>query len=97
MQAPTMAMADMLRELPADLPFYSYNLNAPSVSFYAGRNYSLLLNAEGSEQLAGTRRPFALMLRAESRPELAWLADARPLIDQGGYLLYVLTTEDTTP
>jgi len=98
MQAPSMAMADALRELPADLPFYSYNLNAPSVSFYAGRNYSLLLNAEGSAQLAASERPFALMLRSESRRDLAWLGSITPLIEQGGYLLYVLEAKDgSTP
>jgi len=90
MQAPTMAMADTLRSLPADLPFYSYNLNAPSVSFYAGRNYILTLNKAGAVTLAASPRPFALMLRTESRPELPWLGDTTPLIEQGGYLLYVL-------
>ena len=90
MQAPTMAMAEALQHLPADLPFYSYNLNAPSVSFYAGRNYALKLNAVGSGELAESERPFALMLRSESLPELPWLADSTPMIEQGGYLLYVL-------
>ncbi len=83
MQAPTMAMADTLRGLPADMPFYSYNLNAPSVSFYAGRNYTQMLDARGEAKLAAATRPFALMLRSESRRELPFLNGERPLIEQG--------------
>jgi len=48
------------------------------------------LNAPGAGELAQSERPFALMLRSESLPDLPWLADATPLIEQGGYLLYVL-------
>jgi 4-amino-4-deoxy-L-arabinose transferase-like glycosyltransferase len=97
MQAPTIAMADTLRRLPADLPFYSYNLNAPSVSFYAGRNYIQMLDAQGATQLATAARPFALMLRSESRGELPFLNGERPLVEQGGYLLFVLREGKTAP
>jgi len=93
MQAPTMKIAEVVESLPDDMPFYSYNLNAPSASFYAGRNYTLLLNQPGSDQLAATPRPFALMMRSESLPELPWLAAVQPQIDQGGYLLFVLQNE----
>jgi len=93
MQAPTMKIAGVVASLPAEMPFYSYNLNAPSASFYAGRNYKLVLNQPGSAQLAATPRPFALMLRSESLPELPWLAGIQPQIDQGGYLLFILQNE----
>lgn len=93
MQAPTMKIAEVVGSLPARMPFYSYNLNAPSASFYAGRNYTLLLNPSGSAQLAASPRPFALMLRSESLSELPWLAGAQPQLDQGGYLLFVLQNE----
>lgn len=90
MQTPSMTMAATLRGLPADLPFYSYNLNAPSVSFYAGRNYTQMLDTQGAAQLAATSRPFALMLRSESLQQLPFLNGEKPLINQGGYLLYLL-------
>jgi len=91
MQAPTLAIADVVHHLPAGYPFYSYNLNAPSVSFYAGRNYAMLLNAKGAKQLDRSRRPFALMLRSEARHDLPWLAGLEPTLAQGGYLFYVVT------
>ena len=101
MQAPTMHIAEAIRDLPADMPVYSYNLNAPSVSFYAGRNYTIMLSAKGAAKLAATPRPYALMMRSESRGDLSralpWLAGATPLIEQGGYLLYVLRPEGSTP
>jgi len=95
MQAPTMQIAKLVRELPAETPFYSYNLNAPSASFYAGRNFDLLHDAKGAAELAGLKPPFALMLRSESRKELEgyWpkLARQTPVLDRGGYLLYLVT------
>ncbi|HXH72848.1 MAG TPA: glycosyltransferase family 39 protein [Mariprofundaceae bacterium] len=96
MQAPTMQIADTVRALPANVAFYSYNLNAPSASFYAGRNYALQLDARGAAELAAAKPPYALMLRSESLPELEkqlpWLATQTPSVDRGGYLLYVVTT-----
>jgi len=97
MQAPTMKIAELVSSLPAEMVFYSYNLNAPSASFYAGRNYQLQLNAAGSAELSAIPRPFALMMRSESLPELPWLAGVQPQINQGGFLLYILTPENTTP
>jgi len=91
MQAPTMAMVEVVRQQPEAMPFYSYNLNAPSVSFYSGRNYALLLGAEGAERLHQSKPPFVLMLRSESRKDLPWLGDLQPSIEQGGFLLYIVT------
>jgi len=93
MQAPTMAMADVMRQQPEAMPFYSYNLNAPSVSFYSGRNYALLLGAAGAERLRQTRPPFVLMLRSESRKELPWLSELQPSLEQGGFLLYIMKAD----
>ncbi|TLS66941.1 glycosyltransferase family 39 protein [Mariprofundus erugo] len=92
MQAPTMAIVDKVTAMPEAMPFYSYNLNAPSISFYAGRNYRMELGAEGAGNLSRLTPPFALMLRSESRPELPWLSSLQPAVDQGGYLLYLVTS-----
>ncbi|MDX8405515.1 MAG: glycosyltransferase family 39 protein [Mariprofundus sp.] len=94
MQAPTVAMVDVLHQQPADMPFYSYNLNAPSVSFYSGRNYRLLLGAEGEAQLRNSQPPFVLMLRSESLKDLPWLAGLKPVVDQGGFLLYRIIRDE---
>lgn len=90
MQAPTMRIAEVVKSLPGDMPFHSYNLNAPSASFYAGRNYKIHLGPAGGEELRSATRPLALMMRSESLPELPWLAGVQPQIDQGGFLLFVL-------
>jgi len=92
MQAPTMAMVDVIHRQPASMPLYSYNLNAPSVSFYSGRNYTQLLGAAGAKQLKQSKPPFMLMLRSESRKELPWLSGLKPAIEQGGFLLYLMKT-----
>lgn len=92
MQAPTMAIVDKIRAMPVEMPFYSYNLNAPSISFYAGRNYQMELGDAGIENLSHLKAPFALMLRSESRSQLSWLSTLQPAVDQGGYLLYLVTS-----
>jgi len=93
MQAPTMAIAGVLKKAPADMPFYSYNLNAPSVSFYSGRNYKQLLGNTGAGRLRHMQPPYLLMLRSESRGKLSWLRTRQPLIEQGGFLLYTVNKE----
>ncbi|MDQ6992858.1 MAG: glycosyltransferase family 39 protein [Mariprofundus sp.] len=90
-QAPTMAIVEQLQQQPQSLPFYSYNLNAPSVSFYAKRNYALMLSGDGAEKLRQMKSPYLLMLRSESRKDLSWLALLKPVLDQGGFLLYSVT------
>jgi len=93
MQAPTAAMVEVLQGQADDMPFYSYNLNAPSVSFYSGRNYALFLGTDGAEHLRNSQPPFILMLRSESRADLPWLAGLQPVVEQGGFLLYKMTRE----
>ena len=92
MQAPTMAIADIVSRQPASMPLYSYNLNAPSVSFYAGRNYTLLTGVAGVGHLHRIKPPFMLMLRSGSRKDLPWLGNVSPTLKQGGFLLYVIRT-----
>ncbi|MFC1567844.1 ArnT family glycosyltransferase, partial [Pseudomonadota bacterium] len=38
-QAPAMRIAEAVQNLPVEIPVYSYNLNAPSISFYSGKPY----------------------------------------------------------
>jgi len=90
MQAPTDAMVERIQAASDVTPFYSYNLNAPSVSFYSGRNYQLVLGIKGEQQLRAMQPPYMLMLRSESLQDLPWLASVEPLVNQGGYLLYMV-------
>ncbi|RMH62547.1 MAG: glycosyltransferase family 39 protein [Zetaproteobacteria bacterium] len=87
-QGPLLNIADQVRRAPLETPLYSLHLNAPSVSFYAGRNYRII-DAKRLEALLAEQRPFLLMLRSEARNELPpALQHQRPLLTQGGYLLY---------
>ncbi|MBF0282272.1 MAG: glycosyltransferase family 39 protein [Zetaproteobacteria bacterium] len=87
MQAPMMKIATQLQTLPQDMPIYSYKLNAPSISFYSGRNFHLVTESDLPDF---TQQPMAIFLRNESLAELPWLQQQQPLITQGGYLLYQL-------
>ncbi len=87
-QGPLMEMAATVRAAPADMPLYSLYLNAPSVSFYGGRNYAMI-DRQKLAGLLGGGEPFMLMLRSETGGELPpAIAGRRPLLDRGGYLLF---------
>jgi hypothetical protein len=86
-----MRIADEVQRLPAEMPVYSYNLNAPSISFYSGKPYRILLNAEGAAVVSTTTAPYAIVMRSESASDLAQLEGVIPYIDQGGYLMYIIT------
>ncbi|MDQ6951694.1 MAG: glycosyltransferase family 39 protein [Mariprofundales bacterium] len=90
MQGPQEAVAAAVRALPESTPVFSYNLNAPSISFAARRDYKIMLNGAGREKIAITRRPYALIMRSESRAQFPQLRTTSPLIDRGGYLLFVV-------
>ncbi|MDX8402673.1 MAG: glycosyltransferase family 39 protein [Mariprofundaceae bacterium] len=93
-QGPLMRIAEQARALPADAPLLALYLNAPSVSFYSGRNYRMVEPAELA-RMAAEGRAFAVFLRTESRPALeAALKQTlpggipAPVVNAGGYLLY---------
>jgi len=90
-QAPTMRIAEVVRTLPDEMPVFSFNLNAPSVSFYAQRPYEILLGEEAGKRLAGIDTPHAVILRSEAYQQLPYLQGYRATVEQGGYLLYVIT------
>jgi len=92
-QAPAMRIADEVRALPDTTPIYSYNLNAPSISFYANRSYKVLLNSEGPETISTATPPYAVIMRSESARDIPQLEGLLPHIDQGGYLMYLITPD----
>jgi len=92
-QAPTMRIAEVLKQLPEETPIFSYNLNYPSASFYAGRNYEILLNDEGLQKLRRTKQTHAVMMRSESLNSVPFLQGMKPVVDQGGFLLYLITPD----
>jgi hypothetical protein len=92
-QAPTMRIADEVQRLPAGMAVYSYNLNAPSISFYSGKPYRILLNDEGAAVVSTATTPYAIVMRSESARDLAQLEGVIPYIDQGGYLMYIITPD----
>ena len=95
MQTPTMDIAARIRQLPPDVPVYSFELNAPSVSFYAGRNYRIVSDAA---TLAATLKPpYALVLRSESAARLAGIPLPSPAFDAGGFLLYLAPAPAARP
>ncbi len=61
LQAPTMAIAERIRQLPAPAPVYSLALNAPSISFYAGRNYRIEEKTSRPDQAFTALRPGAAL------------------------------------
>ncbi len=88
-QGPAARIADEARRLPPDAPLLSLHLNAPSVSFGAGRNFRMA-QADEIARLAAAGQRFAVFLRAEHRAELARAVSLpAPRVNQGGYLLYV--------
>ncbi|RMH52308.1 MAG: glycosyltransferase family 39 protein [Zetaproteobacteria bacterium] len=91
MQGPKLAIAGIIRQLPQEIPVFSYDLNAPSISFYSDRRYHILLDRTGRERLAAMQPPFALVLRSEARSALPKrLRRLAPVIDRGGYLLLLV-------
>jgi len=93
-QAPTMKIAAAVKQLPADMPIYNYNLNnAPSISFYAQRPYQVVLGQAGEKMLSAIKKPHAIVMRSESLKLLKHLHGTAPAINQGGYLLYVITPD----
>jgi 4-amino-4-deoxy-L-arabinose transferase-like glycosyltransferase len=88
LQTPTMDIAERIRRLPEQVPVESFELNAPSVSFYSGRNYRIERDASAlAEEL---QPPFALVLRSERAGKLARLHLPPPVYDRGGFLLYIV-------
>jgi len=87
-QAPTMKIAEEVKQLPEAMPIYSFNLNAPSISFYAQRSYRIILG-DGKE-LTKIDSPHAVILRSESYQQLPYLHGYKPAVEQGGYLLYIV-------
>lgn len=94
MQAPTMAIAERIRQLPAQVPVYSFAMNAPSISFYAGRNYRI---EEKLDALKALQPPYALVLHADNAPRLAGLHLPAPAYDGGGYMLYIVPAPAKAP
>ena len=92
-QAPAMNIAAAVKQLPADMPVYSYSLNAPSISFYAQRSYEIILGEGGEKRLADLDKPHAVIMRSESLEYLPYLNRMSPAIDQGGYLMYIVTPD----
>ena len=88
-QAPTMKIAEEVKQLPEAMPIYSFNLNAPSISFYAQRSYKIILG-DGKE-LSAINAPHAVILRSESYQQLPYLHAYKPAVEQGGYLLFVIS------
>ncbi len=84
-QGPLLAIADRVRAAAPELPLLSFRLNAPSVSFYSGRNYRMA-DAGDIARMRAEKRPFLLMMRAESADLLAELP--APTLARGGYLLF---------
>ncbi|MDQ6975774.1 MAG: glycosyltransferase family 39 protein [Mariprofundaceae bacterium] len=87
-QAPTMHAATLIRAMPANVRVFSYNLNTPSVSFYAGRNYHIILGKEGQQTWANAASPKVLFMRMESKKDFPLLHNNQLLLDQGGYLMF---------
>ena len=96
-QAPTMKIAEAVKQLPDDMPVYSYNLNYPSVSFYAQRSYQIVLGQGGEKSLAGIREPHAVFMRSESLKHLKHLHGLTPAIEQGGFLMYLVIPDSKRP
>jgi hypothetical protein len=94
LQAPTMAIAARIRQLPAEVPVYSFAMNAPSISFYAGRNYRI---EEDLGALKALRPPYALVLHADNAARLAGLHLPAPAYDGGGYLLVIVPARPGSP
>ncbi len=90
MQGPKLAIARQIKQLPPSTPVLSYNLNAPSISFAAGRDYRIVLDRAGRAQIAAMQPPYALIMRSESRARFPSLQRITPLVDRGGYLLYLV-------
>ncbi len=88
-QAPTMKIAERVQQLPDEMPIYSFNLNAPSISFYARRSYRIILG--DGKDLATTDIPHAVIMRSEAYQSLPYLQSYRPAVEQGGYLLYIVS------
>jgi hypothetical protein len=90
-QAPQTRIAERIKHLPSNMTIYSYNLNFPSISFQSKRSYHIILNHDGQRELQNQQGAYAVILRAESLPDLPWLQSLTPTIKQGGFMLYVVT------
>ena len=90
-QAPTMKIAERVKQLPEDMPIYSFNLNAPSVSFYSQRSYQIILG--NGRELKSLETPHAVIMRSEAYQSLPYLQGHMPAVEQGGYLLYVISPD----
>lgn len=93
-QGPTMHIAEIIHQQAPHVSIYSYNLNTPSVSFYADRNYTILLGEKGQLSLQQAEQPWLLFMRAESQADFPWLTKEQLLLKQGGFLLYSSPHDD---
>lgn len=94
-QAPTMKIAERIKQLPEEMPVYSFNLNVPSVSFYSQRPYRIILG-DGKE-LKALNKPYALFMRSEAYQSLPHLQAYKPAVEQGGYLMYIVSPASKRP
>lgn len=95
-QGPQQSIASAIQKLPEDIPVYSYNLNFPSISFYAQRNYRIALNANGQAEIQQATSPRALIMRLESLGDFPELHLQNAVINQGGFLLFVIDDDKPT-
>jgi 4-amino-4-deoxy-L-arabinose transferase-like glycosyltransferase len=95
LQTPTMDIAARIRQLPPEVPVYSFELNAPSVSFYAKRNYRM--ESDVPALAKKLQPPYALVLRSESAGRLAGLHLPPPVFERGGYMLYIVDAPSGKP
>ncbi|MDX8393312.1 MAG: glycosyltransferase family 39 protein [Mariprofundales bacterium] len=95
LQQPLLNIAAEVK-LRENIPVFSLNLNYPSVSFYSGRNYQILLDSDGVillQQYIDQNKPYLLIIRDESLP----LVQSMPLdyiIQQGGFSLLAFKNTD---
>jgi len=88
MQGPTMHAAALMRAMPVDVQWFSYQLNAPSLSFYAQRNYHIVLDEVGWQQWQQAQPPKVLIMREESLIHRPTLKAAEVLLHEGGYIMF---------
>jgi len=96
-QGPQSHIAIALKALPENTPIFSYNLNFPSISFQSQRSYQIVLNQPGMDTLAAQTSTYAIICRTESLSQLTsslpHIKHISPIINQGGFLLFVLQNE----
>ncbi|MDQ6961046.1 MAG: glycosyltransferase family 39 protein [Mariprofundaceae bacterium] len=82
-QGPSLAIAQEIKDLNPEVAVLSYHLNLPSISFYSGRSYHVVLDAK--DPLFANDQTFALILRDEHRESIT--QPMQTLLKQGGLQL----------